>query len=256
MNWLKRYWGRMTLLSLVVLVSFIWHLPAAWVWQQSGIKQQLPPGLSLTIMKGAWWQGQTAIQWQGKTVSHIDWQWQPSAMLAGVLAVDLKLSAPKNQLTMQAAVTLDSVQLTSISGAVKMAKLADIPALALLDQAQGEVVLKALSVTVPWDSIQSQQPWPTAVSGQLALVDFSAMGMNLPLVEATPSLDESGLTLSVKGQGKGWNLAGQTWVSPKHIFAHDLTLMANSPQSMPDWVGLMMRQTQPTQAVLKARGRW
>lgn len=256
MNWLKRYWGRMTLLSLVVLVSFIWHLPAAWVWQQSGIKHQLPPGLSLSTMKGGWWQGQTAIDWQGKTMGHIDWQWQPSALLTGELAVDLKLLAAQNQLTMQAAVTLDRVQLSAISGAVKIAKFADIPALALLDQVQGEVVLKALSLSLPWESLQSQQPWPSSVSGQLALVDFSAMGMNLPLVETTPSLDDNGLTLSVNGKGNGWVLSGQTWLSPKRIFAHDLTLTADSPALMPDWVGLMMRQTQPNMAILKTRGRW
>lgn len=256
MNWLKVYWGRVALVMLVVLVSFIWHLPANWVWQQSGLKKQFPSDLSLSAIKGVWWQGQTTIHWQDKTVGRIDWQWQPSHLFKGALTVDLKLSAPQNQLSMQAALTLDSLRLDSISGSVKMAKLADIPALALLDQAQGEVVLKTLSLSLPRESLQGQQPWPSEVSGQVALVDFSAMGMHLPLVEATPSLDENGLTLSVNGKGKGWQLSGQTWLSPKRIFAHDLTLTADAPASMPDWVGLMMRQTQPTTAVLKARGRW
>lgn len=253
---MKKRWGTLLLISLVVLVSIVWHLPAAWVWQQSGLKQQLPPSLTLSAMNGVWWHGQTTIEWQGKPVGKVDWQWQPSALFKGALAVDLQLSAPQNSLKLQAALTMESLRLESISGAVKIAKLAEIPQLALLDQAQGEGVLKSLSISLPWETLQNQRPWPSAVSGQFALVDFSAMGMKLPLVEITPKLDKNGLTLSVNGQGKGWKLIGQTWLSPKRTFAHDLTLTATSPATLPDWAGLMMRQTQPTVAVLKTRGRW
>lgn len=256
MNWLKPYAGRIALLSLVVLVSFIWHLPASWVFQQLSIEKQLPPQLALSEMSGSWWQGQTQLNWQKQSLGQVQWQWRPSALFTGEVAIDLALSSPQNQLDGQAVLTLDGVQLASISGGIKIANLAKIPALALLDQAQGEMVLKALSVSLPWENLQSPLPWPSAISGQVALVDFSAMGMTLPLVEVSPKLDDKGVTLTVNGRGSGWQLTGQTWLSHDRVFAHDLTLTANSPNAMPDWAGLMMRQTSPTQALLKARGRW
>lgn len=256
MKAIMMHWGKMTLLMLVVLISFIWHLPAAWVWQQSGLKQQLPPALNLTVIKGVWWQGQTQVAWQGQAMGKIKWDWQPSALMTGKFTVDLTVSTSQDQFKTQLNIAASGIELEALSGNIKMATLANMPALALLSDAQGEVIFKDLSVKLPWATLQTALPWPESISGKVALVDFSAMGMQLPLVEATPRLDDNGLTLEVKGQGKGWKLAGQTWLSPKRIFAHDLTLSADSAATMPDWVGLMMRQTQPTQAVLKARGRW
>lgn len=238
--------------SVVVMVSVVWHFPASYLLNLPAVKKTLPPGLVLNQVQGAWWKANMQVTWQDVLVGNVQWQWRPSELLVGSFGLGLNWKNSGQTLALRLKTDGEAVQVFDINGQVKLDFISRFnPNLALLNGAQGEVILKNLMLESPL-----QNPWPTKVSGQLAVVDVNAMGMVINTAEVQPSLDEKTLVFSVQARDKGWTLSGKTLLMQPNRFDSQYQLTANSAEEMPSWVSLMMRQTSPTEAQLKGRGTW
>lgn len=236
----------------VVLMSVIWHFPASYVLNLSSVKTAMPPGLNLNQVQGAWWKATTHITWQQIALGQIAWQWQPSKLLSGQLGLDLQWMNAGQTARLQLQTDGETVQMSDLNGQVKLAFISQLnPNLALLNGAQGEVVLKDLMLVS-----SLQQPWPTQVAGKLVLVDLNAMGIVVNTAEIQPELQNNVVVFNVQAKDKGWTLNGKTQLIQPNRFESQYQLNAQTAEQMPSWVSLMMHQTAPTQAEMNGRGTW
>lgn len=248
--------------GLVFLVSALWYLPASWVYQQLEIEKKLPPNVKQTVrlsnVSGVWWQGQITLQFKQNgwvDAGELRWRWLPSQLFVGQLgaAIDWQISE-NHQVSMRLASDGNLVKMSAIEGGGKIANLAKFHAIAagLLDDAKGEVIFDQVNVTIDLASPQL----PKEVSGVIALNGFEAMGVSIQNVNLAPSVDQNILVVNVEGGSPGWRLFGNTKLMNANRFQHDLSLRADAPNKMPDWVSLMMRQQSETLAELKVNGRF
>ena len=249
---LKRSLMGFALFGVTLLISVVWHFPASYVLSLPSVQQNLPKGLHLSNVQGVWWAGKTQVIWQQHPLGQVDWQWQPLAALGGQLGLLLKWQQEEDEVLANIKSNGETLTLANLKGHLQLSRFSGLnPALGLLADAKGDAIFKDLSLISPL-----QAPWPSEISGQVVLVDLNAMGMAINTTEITPSLQEKTLVLTTQAKDKGWVLNGKTLLNAPNRFTHDYQLIADNAQTLPDWTPLFMRQTSPTQAILKGSGSW
>lgn len=243
---------------MVFGVAFMGHLPASWLVQQATQNKALPSELILEDVSGVWWQGRAHLKvtsdGQSNRFGQVAWQLDWMSLFSAQIEVALTWKpSVGSQVTARLITDGQYWSVRQINGELAVSQIAIwVPQAALLSDAEGRLFLR--DVALRFDSINSPI-WPNQASGKLALIDFSAMGMNVKQVEVMPVVQQQDLVLQISGGDKGWKLTGETRLQPNR-FQHNLKLSANSAKSMPDWVGLFMRQTSSTQAKLTTKGRF
>ncbi|BBP42676.1 type II secretion system protein N [Thiosulfativibrio zosterae] len=249
---LKRGLIGFSLFGLTLLVSVVWHFPASYLVSLPAVQHNLPKALQLSNVQGTWWAGQTQVNWQQQPLGQVAWQWQPLDALGGQLGVTLKWQQAEDEVLANVKTNGETLTVANVNGHLQLSRLSGVnPALGLLADAKGDVIFKNLNLVSPL-----QAPWPTEIAGQVVLVDLNAMGMEINTTEITPSLQDKTLVLTTQAKDKGWQLSGKTLLNAPNRFTHDYQLTANTAQTLPDWTPLFMRQTSPTQAILKGSGAW
>lgn len=108
---------------LVYLLSLLWHLPAAVVWTR--LQPQLPVAVTLQGLTGTLWSGQVGQLWvDGVNQGQISWDWQPSRLLRGRIALDLVWQPRDGRVNAQLQVGLDTLSLHDINGSLDASSMA------------------------------------------------------------------------------------------------------------------------------------
>ncbi len=236
----------------VLLVSFMWHFPASWVVSQPWVSQNLPANIKLQQTTGLWWQGTTNLQWQNTATGQLTWQWQPLAVLKGKIAIKFSWQEKQQFLNGSMKLNATDLELMDVSASIKLPFLAQLsPNLAILSNAKGEVLVNDFQLTTKLNKL-----WPETLAGKISLVDADIMGIKLDVITLKPEILNQQIILPISGGGKDWKLAGQLTLDPNNRFKHQINLIAETPQAMPDWTAMFMQKTSPTQAELVVSGSW
>lgn len=252
-----------TLFILTLVVSVFLHLPASWVLSQPQVMKQLPPNLQLSNVEGAWWRGESSVnlrqagQPYPKSLGQVKWRLNWSSLVTLSPSVKLKWKQAKQSvvLTVQADSSSGNLILEEVNGRVKLNYLAQfLPNVgALLSDAKGDLRLKKIHAVL---AFKNNQAWPQALDGKITLLGMAAMGAQIERLDITPTLDNNRVKLAMDGGGDGWKLKGQVLLSANRQQQTNLTLRADSKNTMPDWVALVMPMKNPTLAELNQNGRW
>lgn len=250
----------LTTFFVTLVVSMIIHVPASWVVAELKAQQLLPPQVQLKQVDGIWWDGTAQVSFSSSPgaplnqLGLMDWQLQFSSLLTGWLESKINWRIEKSEVGATLKMDANSLIMDSISGSLPVGALGNmIPQAAMLQGAEGRLNLRNLTVEIPLDQ---RTPWPKKLSGQAAITDLSVLGMEADTVELTPALNKGQLILSIAGGGKSWQLSGEVALMKNHKYKIQLMLTADTAESMPEWVSVMMRRTSSTKAEFKQQGRW
>jgi general secretion pathway protein N len=243
---------------VVLAVSFLWHLPAGWVWQQVHATRALPPNLQVTDLDGVWWQGSARVSWrQGNetlALGNWQWAWRPSALFSGQIGLDV-VWAPVKQ-SVSATVLWDGEQLTldALSGRLGVADFAGVvPKVGpLLVDAGGEIVLNKVAAEIAIN----RQAWPKIINGDVSVRNLQVLGVNVPSLKIHPSMAQKQVRFGLTGGGDGWRLSGQTELNPNRTYRSQLKIEAETAKRMPDWVSMVLPVKSPVLAESDQTGRW
>lgn len=244
--------------TLLFLTSFLWHLPAAWVWTQLSSKLALPPSLQVSALQGVWWHGQAQGDWQaGSEALNLgtwQWQWRPSALVSGDIALDLRWTPVAQSVTAEVRLNADRLQLAQLTGRLPLADFSGVvPQVgALLSSAKGDVALDGLTAEMPLNA----QAWPNRLDGVIEVRHLDWMGAQVPHLQIQPRLAQKSVNLTLTGGGERWRLQGVTEVNPNRTYRSQLTIQADSAESMPGWVSLILPMKTPVLAESDQKGRW
>ncbi len=246
---------------IVLIISIAVHLPLGWLLDQPQIKQQIPKNITLSQPQGTWWNGQFHVKLNTPTekieLGEIAYKISWTDLLFADLAADISwLVAGKSadKLTAQVNVDGELLKVTNLSGDVAVSSLMQLSEkTAILADAGGELHLLDLSFELP-----IKEAWPTKMTGKLTITQFSAMGMELGLLEAVPSVQGQEIQTNITGgqQSKGWELKANTVLFKNNRYQYDVKVTATNPNNMPDWVALMLPMKNPRLAKLSQSGRW
>ncbi|WP_428775590.1 type II secretion system protein N [Vibrio sp.] len=124
---MKKYILLSLLFLSVFVVSLLAHLPAALVVKHA----PLPAQLAIEGVSGTLWQGQASqVNWQRRSLGPLSWQWQPSRLIEGKLAAQLRLSGKESDYALAGRGEVG----LSLSGAYAQNLLASLPASAVIKQ--------------------------------------------------------------------------------------------------------------------------
>ncbi|QAB14628.1 type II secretion system protein N [Hydrogenovibrio thermophilus] len=243
---------------VVLAVSFLWHLPAGWVWQQVHATRAVPPNLQVTDLDGVWWQGSAQLSWrQGNealALGNWQWAWRPSALFSGQVGLDVVWVPVKRSVS--ATVLWDGEQLTldALSGRLGVADFAGVvPKVGpLLVDAGGEIVLNKVAAEIALN----RQAWPKAINGDVVIRNLQLLGARVPSLNIHPSIVQKQLRFRLTGDGDGWQLSGKTELNPNRTYRSQLKIEAESAERMPDWVSMVLPVKSPVLAESDQTGRW
>ncbi|WP_440054321.1 type II secretion system protein N [Pseudoalteromonas sp. T1lg65] len=169
-------------LTLIILFLFafitfsIFTMPAAVILQL--FKTQIPPSVQIGAVNGSIWRGQVSeVRVNNIQLNQVKWQLEPSALVVGKLAGNLKFGNPR--------------MVSDISGNMHFTKSLFGNALALEDASLRFSVEQAMEqVTLPLpvdakgrvivkvDEYQSGQPYCEGLSGSISTPNIDVKGMN------------------------------------------------------------------------------
>lgn len=243
---------------LLILLSFIYHLPASWALQQLQQQQPLPPQLQISQVQGTIWDAQAQLSWresqQSIALGKLHWQLSGWALLSLRTQLDFNLDRAQGGVrgTLSSGLlNQQQLQLSAVNGLLPLAELQPLMPREYrnLGKVQGELQLMDLDLT--WDQGTG---WITAVGGALQLSQLDIMGAGIPAVELRPSMMDSSLKLAAQGSGQGWQLAGEALIGMEN-YQLDFAVKAENSATMPDWTDLLMQRKSPVLAIFEQRGR-
>ncbi|WP_373019696.1 type II secretion system protein N [Thiomicrorhabdus sp.] len=251
--------GLLSIFVLVLLISFVYHLPAGWVFKQMNLQSQLPKNLHLSEPQGTLWQGQTQLTFSPSAQSvfsaKLEWQLSPWSllMLQPNLAMSLDNAQGGSKWNIATGLLDQSrIEVSDLNGMWQLTAFqAFLPnSVRGLGELKGQVGLLQLGLV--WDV---QTGWLASINGSAQFSQADFLGANIPQLKVEPALKNKQVELSLDGGGPGWKLSGSSLMGPK-AFQHNLKIQADNAQSMPDWIDLVMRKKTPVLATLVQKGRW
>ncbi|WP_028485955.1 type II secretion system protein N [Thiomicrorhabdus chilensis] len=247
----------------VMLISFVYHLPASWALQQlpAQAKQQLEQKMFISEVQGSLWNGQLSLGLnqakQNVPLGTFSWQLNPWALLAMNLNADMQMVPVEGAggLDWQLSTGLlnqQNVELTDLNGELDLRNLqALLPAgIQNLGELKGQLSFQQINLA--WDT---QLRWATQLSGDVKVAQLDVMGAQIPHLSLTPSLKDKQVQVAAQGGDKAWQLKGSSLLNAKS-FQHNFTIKADGANNMPPWVDLVMRKKTPTLATFNQKGRW
>lgn len=246
---LKVLVGFIALFSFVV--ALVLHFPASYLVKK--LNPQLPPGLLLNQVNGTLWQGDLQISWQQNPMGKLAWQTEFWPLLTGYTQLKLHWQQGMSQLDIQLRSNRDRLQVQKLQGDIELAQISQPfqSQYFFLRGLSGGVHLRDIQAELEYDPL-----WTKTVGGQVLVTDFQVMDIQIDQLRLTPSQTADDLDVAIGGQGPGWTLDGQAQLTPPNSYQYQIQLKADSQNTMPDWVPMMMRQTSPTQAQANNRGQW
>lgn len=145
--------------AVLYLLSLIWNLPAAFVWNR--VSGQLPAEVRLHGLSGTLWSGQVQrMEVSGIDQGALSWNWKPAHLFTGRVALDLVWLPRNGQVDATMKLGFGSLRLEHVKGRLDAASMAainkapfvlrgtwllDVPVLELKDfenvaEAQGQLI--------------------------------------------------------------------------------------------------------------------
>lgn len=252
-------WAMLGLFVAVLTVSVVYHLPAKWALQQIELPPKTAKMVSWNDVRGTLWRGELRLNVRAgeqlQPLGTLQWQLNPAALLWLTLQADLRLENAQGAADWRMTSGVFSpheLHMTDLNGQWALSAVqAFLPAnVRALGEIKGQLQLHQMAVS--WDS---EKRWLQAVSGEARLSAVDLLGVRVPSVILQPSLNGEQLQIAVTGGDRDWRLSGASQLTPKQ-YQHALSIQADTPAAMPDWVELVMRKTGPTEAAFKQSGRW
>ena len=241
------------LLSLIALFivalsfSVLYHLPMSWLLAQPSIQKQIPETLQLSPTHGTPWQGNTQISTLAPMSNHlgkIDWELSFWSLFIGQANVQSVWQKEQSQIRSQLKRPLLSEQtelnVTGIDGEIELPLLIKLLNLSDLDSMNVKGTLNLNNIDLAMD-LQTQ--WPTVLTGNLILKQLNVLGETFPDITIMPNLKGDKLTLNIEGKEHAWSLSGQLEVLKNRQYTIDLTVTAQSPNTMPNWAEMLRKQS-------------
>lgn len=244
--------------SVILVLSFFWHLPAGWVWQQIHASRVLPPNLQVTDLDGVWWQGSARVGWrqgdEALALGNWRWAWRPSALFSGQVGLDVVWTPVKQSVSATVFWDGEQLELEALSGRLSVADFSGvIPKVGpLLMDAGGEIALNNVAAEIALN----RQAWPKAINGDVVIRNLQLLGARVPSLKVHPSMAQKQLRFDLTGGGDGWRLSGQTELNPNRTYRSQLKIEAESAERMPDWVSMVLPVKSPVLAESDQTGRW
>tara|TARA_R110002126_G_scaffold110116_5_gene247179 strand:- start:461 stop:1219 length:759 start_codon:yes stop_codon:yes gene_type:complete len=110
---------------MVFLLTLLGNLPASLVWRQ--VAPSLPAQVKLQGITGSLWQGQVAnMQVEGVDQGALRWDWRPSGLFKGQLALDLDWRPRNSQVSATLRLGFGSLVLEQVTGRLDARSMAAV----------------------------------------------------------------------------------------------------------------------------------
>ena len=271
----KKQIGLFALLFIVaVMISVVAQLPASWLLSQPSIKSAIERDINktqqikITASRGTVWQGELDLAIHNRVTTNgkvslgtvafdlnllsllwadvsadIHWQLADSNLTS---TADLGLLSSAENRSIELSDTQGVIQIDELLAKLNMPSLSQIPALQNL---AGLVAINQLDFVYGLNS-----HWFSELNADLQVDGLSVLSNDFPSIKLDATLQEKGIIANLNSEHKAWQLTGNGSLSPKKLYRFDLSVKANSADSLPDWAFLMKKKS-AANYVAKFQGR-
>jgi len=271
----KKQIGLFALLFIAaVMISIVVQLPANWLLSQPSIKSVIERDINqtqqikITASRGTIWQGEIDLALHNRTATNgkvslgtVGFDLNLLSLLWANMSVDIHWYLADSTITTTADLGMlsssdnRSIELSDTQGVIKidelLAKL-NMPSLSKIPALQNIAGLVAINQLDLVYGLNSR--WFSELNADLQVDGLSILNNDFPPIKLDAAFQDKGIVFNLNSEHKAWQLTGNGSLSPKKLYRFDLSVKANSADSLPDWAFLMQKKS-AANYIAKFQGR-
>ncbi|WEJ62514.1 type II secretion system protein N [Thiomicrorhabdus lithotrophica] len=271
----KKQIGLFALLFIAaVMISIVVQLPANWLLSQPSIKSVIERDINqtqqikITASRGTIWQGEIDLALHNRTATNgkvslgtVGFDLNLLSLLWANMSADIhwylagSTIATTADLGMLSSSDNRSIELSDTQGVIKidelLAKL-NMPSLSRIPALQNIAGLVAINQLDLVYGLNSR--WFSELNADLQVDGLSILNNDFPPIKLDAAFQDKGIVFNLNSEHKAWQLTGNGSLSPKKLYRFDLSVKANSADSLPDWAFLMQKKS-AANYIAKFQGR-
>lgn len=271
----KKQMGLFALLFIAaVMISVVVQLPANWLLSKPSIKSAIERDISqtqeikITASRGTVWQGELDLALNNRTTGNgkvplgtIAFDLNLLSLLWADFSADIHWQLANSNLTTTAGLDLlssaenRSIEMSDTQGVIKLDELIaklnmpNLSQMPVMQNLAGLVVINQLDLVYGLNS-----RWFSELNADVQVDGLSVLNNDFPPIKLDAALKEKGIIVSLNSEHKSWQLTGNGSLNPKKLYRFDLSVKANSADSLPDWAFLMKKKS-AANYIAKFQGR-